>query len=180
MEISQAKQWIAEAMIQLLRNKNYHDITILEITNKAKLGRRTFYRHFKTKDEVIELISFELMDKFANKILENKATSFEMIMQSYFEFWEDEIELLLLLKKARLLYYIEDNIMVLVADVAHKIGHVPNDIDQQMALMEEYKYEFAYKLAGFWKLTLVWCEETPRKRPSEMAEIISDFIGKIR
>lgn len=49
-----------------------------------------------------------------------------------------------------------------------------------MEIVQEHKYEFAYKLAGFWKLTLVWSDETPRKSPSEMSQIITGFMGIVR
>ena len=55
-EENQTRRWIIEALLELLKHKDYHDITVSQIVDKAKLGRRTFYRYFKTKDEVIEYL----------------------------------------------------------------------------------------------------------------------------
>lgn len=180
METSETKQWIVEALIRLLKRKNYFDITIANITDEALLGRRTFYRHFKSKDEVVELISLQLVDGFVDQLLVEKAETFDEIIRCYFTFWEENIELFLLLKKARLLYYIEENIEALIVKVALKVGHVAGDTADAMKIVEGYKYEFAYKLAGFWKLTLVWSEEMPRKSANEMSRIIVEFMGVIR
>ena len=180
MKTDTTKQWIIDATLNLLKKKSYSDITIGEITNRAKLGRRTFYRHFKSKEEVIEVISLVLIDDFTEKLLEKNAKSFDEIMQCYFEFWELNIENLLLLKKARLLYYIEENIVDLVTRIALRIGHIPNDVENAVQILQNHKYEFAFKLAGFWKLTLVWSDEIPRKTPSEMSQIITEFMGVIR
>ncbi|MGM0215863.1 TetR/AcrR family transcriptional regulator [Enterococcus sp. AZ109] len=180
METSETKQWIVEALIRLLKRKNYSDITITNITDEALLGRRTFYRHFKSKDEVVELISLQLVDGFADRLLVEKAETFDEIMKTYFTFWEENIELFLLLNKARLLYYIEENIETMIVKVALKVGHVAGDTADAMKIVENHKYEFAYKLAGFWKLTLVWSEEMPRKSASEMSQLIVEFMGVIR
>ena len=36
-----------------MENKDYKDITITDITNKAGVNRITFYRNFDSKDEII-------------------------------------------------------------------------------------------------------------------------------
>lgn len=41
------KNFITEALIKLLKNKTLDKITITEITNKAGVGRASFYRNFK-------------------------------------------------------------------------------------------------------------------------------------
>ncbi|MGG5316101.1 TetR/AcrR family transcriptional regulator [Enterococcus sp. AZ072] len=180
MEIGETKEWIAEAIIRLLKSKSYSDITIANITDEARLGRRTFYRHFKSKDEVIELISLRLIDDFTANLLEKQAASLAEMMECYFEFWEANIDVFLLLKEARLLYCIEENIVDLVLKIALKVGRVPNDLEAAKQIINDHKYEFAYKLAGFWKLTIVWSEETPRKSPTEMSRIITEFMRVVR
>ena len=47
------KDYIAEALFILMEKKPYDKISISEIAEKAGVGRATYYRHFKTKDEVI-------------------------------------------------------------------------------------------------------------------------------
>jgi AcrR family transcriptional regulator len=178
LEENKTKKWIIEALFELLKYKEYQDITISQIVNKAGLGRRTFYRYFKTKDEVMEYTTNFLMNQFANTVMINHADTLATITKSYFEFWENYIDLLLLLNKAHLLYYIEDNLLELIYEVALKVGHIPLDMNYEdvMGKYNQYKYEFAFKLAGFWKVTLVWCSENPRKTPEEMSELIVSMV----
>lgn len=51
LEENQTKLWIINALLEQLERKDYSSITINMITDQAKLGRRTFYRYFKTKDK---------------------------------------------------------------------------------------------------------------------------------
>lgn len=178
-ESNETKKWIMEALLTLLEKKEYQDITIAKIADKAGLGRRTFYRYFQTKDQVMREIAQNLMNEFADTILKNHASNLETVTEAYFEFWEHKIDVLLLLKKAQLLHFIEDNLFALIADVALKVKHIPVDqmTDETITKgFEKYKYDFVFKIAGYWHITLLWCEETPRKTPAQMSKIVSDIL----
>ena len=106
-ENNRTKLWIINSLLDLLKRKEYASITINMIADNAQLGRRTFYRHFDTKDEAMKHVTNLLMDEFANHIESNKAKGFEEILTAYFEFWEQYIDVLQLLKKAHLLYLLK-------------------------------------------------------------------------
>ena len=177
-EKNRTKLWLINSLLDLLKRKEYASITINMIADNAQLGRRTFYRHFNTKDEAMKYTTELLMSEFASHIKTNHAKGFEEILTAYFEFWEQYIDVLLLLKKAHLLYFIDDNLPELIMDVAKKIHHIPKAIPVEKAAQhyEKYRYEFAIKLAGLWRATIIWCEESPRKSPQEMVEIITKFL----
>jgi AcrR family transcriptional regulator len=47
------RKQLIESAVQLVLEKGYEAVTILDITNRADLGRGTFYIHFKDKEEVV-------------------------------------------------------------------------------------------------------------------------------
>lgn len=49
-----AKDFIIEGLLMLMAQKPYNEITITEVAERAGVNRVTFYRIFRTKDEVIE------------------------------------------------------------------------------------------------------------------------------
>lgn len=51
---------IFDAFIELLDEKNYNQITVGEIIDRADVGRATFYAHFETKDFLLKEICEEL------------------------------------------------------------------------------------------------------------------------
>lgn len=174
----QTKDWIADSLLELLNHKSYHDITIGQVAANAHIGRRTFYRYFKTKDDIVTYISSKLMDRFADTILKNHATDLKGVAKSYFEFWENHIDVLLLLKKAHLLYFIEDNLPALIEQVAVQTKHASGADLAALSSeqLELYQYMFYFRLAGFWKLTTVWCSETPWKTPEVMSELMQKIV----
>lgn len=91
-----------------------------------------------------------LMNDFAAKIIANSADTLETVARSYFEFWEGYIDILLLLNKAHLLYFVEDHLLSLIYEAALKSGHVSAEISKEILEKQyrQYQYEFAFKLAG--------------------------------
>ena len=43
---------IQKTILELLKHKEYKDIQMKEIAEKANIGRRTLYRYFAYKDEI--------------------------------------------------------------------------------------------------------------------------------
>ncbi|MEV8505066.1 TetR/AcrR family transcriptional regulator [Actinoplanes sp. NPDC051475] len=47
------RQLLMQAMVELIRAKPYDHITVQEITDRADVGRSTFYAHFTHKDDLL-------------------------------------------------------------------------------------------------------------------------------
>lgn len=54
------REAIFKGFTQLLAHKNYNQITVGEIIEKADVGRATFYSHFETKDYLLKEFCKEL------------------------------------------------------------------------------------------------------------------------
>lgn len=48
----QSQQWLMEALIKLMKQKRFSNITICELSETAGVNRKTFYRHFQTKEDI--------------------------------------------------------------------------------------------------------------------------------
>jgi len=61
--------WTYEALHALLKKEDFHDITVSEIIKKAGISRATFYRHFKSKEDIIR-VSVRLFFSFFHHEIE--------------------------------------------------------------------------------------------------------------
>ena len=64
--VQRTRKLLREALMELILEEGYDAISIQDITDKANLGRATFYLHFKDKDELL----LDVMDQFMDNFLE--------------------------------------------------------------------------------------------------------------
>jgi len=60
------RRCLKEALFSLVLEKGYDAVTIEDITNRADLGRTTFYLHYRDKDELL----LESIDSIASDLIE--------------------------------------------------------------------------------------------------------------
>jgi AcrR family transcriptional regulator len=51
-----SQRWLTETLIELMEEKPYEDISIMDICKKADLSRQTFYNFFDSKDELFRYL----------------------------------------------------------------------------------------------------------------------------
>lgn len=61
--VRRTRRRLRDALIQLILEHGYEEITIQEITDAADLSRATFYLHYKTKDELLASSLEEMFDE---------------------------------------------------------------------------------------------------------------------
>lgn len=56
------RQAVYKAFVELLNEKSFYSITIQDILDRADIGRSTFYAHFKTKNDLLDVLCGEIFD----------------------------------------------------------------------------------------------------------------------
>jgi len=101
---ARTKEYITEALFKLMEVKPYEKISIKELTEKAGVGRVTFYRHFESKDDIIiQYFNREIpsvMDLFPRQP-KTKEDFYEIIFV-VFSHLKEHKKLFLLLQKSKL------------------------------------------------------------------------------
>ncbi len=61
-QAARTKTCLVEAFSNLIREKNYADITVNDIIGRANIGRSTFYRYFQSKADLLVFLHEERFD----------------------------------------------------------------------------------------------------------------------
>ncbi len=69
-----SQQWLTETLLDLMEEKPYEEISIIDICKKAELSRQTFYNYFESKDELFRYL--------LRSTYEDKLRSFKTIPSS--------------------------------------------------------------------------------------------------
>ena len=122
------------------------------------------------------------MDDLADVINQNGRLDLEGIAYAFFVFWERNLDILRLLKKAHLMYLLEDNMPELMNGVALKTkykGKTALELEEiKNSFTVEAIYNYHYMLAGYIKVAQVWMEEENRRTPVEMAKILKGIVTR--
>lgn len=62
------KHSITEALLGLMREKSFSDISITEIIQTAKVARASFYRNYDSKEDVLATLIEDILEKFREEI----------------------------------------------------------------------------------------------------------------
>lgn len=66
--VRRTRRRLRDALIQLILEKGYDNVTIQEITDTADLSRATFYLHYKDKDELLAISLEEMFDELVESV----------------------------------------------------------------------------------------------------------------
>lgn len=68
---------IRDSFSELVLIRSYEELTIKELAENAKINRKTFYLHFSSLDDVIEMLQNEVVNNFLSSI-ENETSQLDV------------------------------------------------------------------------------------------------------
>lgn len=167
----QSRQMMEEALFALMKEKNYGQITISELVKRADVSRRTFYRLYERKEDIIYFYFEKLCRDYSSRYETLNSYDVEKVAAEYFLFWYQHRTFLLLLHKNNLddmLYYgiIRGSMEVM----KKRIG------DEKLRKMSELEYFADYSAGGFINLLYRWILSGMKENPEEYAASVSRAI----
>lgn len=79
--VQRSRQALRDALLELIKEKDYDSISVEEITQQANIGRATFYLHYKDKEDL-------LVDEFNERVNERA----QIIAEIPFSNWLPTLE----------------------------------------------------------------------------------------
>lgn len=79
--LDEKRQRICEAAIEIFSTKSFENTTVSEIATAAQVGKGTFYLYFKSKDELLEFLIENGIERLATFVKEQAALEVEPVKQ---------------------------------------------------------------------------------------------------
>ena len=83
--IQRTRQSLRTALLELIKEKDYDAISIEEITERANVGRATFYLHYKDKEDL-------LLEEFSEMANEKVQVLSEIPFSAWLQSQEDTVD----------------------------------------------------------------------------------------
>lgn len=158
-----SKKYIADALIILMKKKNYSSITIQDIVDKAGLSRMTYYRNFNSKDDIIKFYLESITNEFlSNTNLSYDPNKFNDYIMILFNHLLSNKELGFILKEANLIYYVKD--------LFDRFFY-----NKSNSVKEQYNYYFIS--GGLYNIYYYWLVSGCKESPEELAEMFTNFFN---
>jgi len=172
------KKMLRNALIEILREKPLHKVSISEITDRADLARSTFYTHFETKEDLLHCCIDEPLTSFISELKQKEGfgKSEEADIQSlvrFFRLWSENTELIELLSVANLDKIVIDRLRKHYQEIYQ--SKVSLDFPDLNPVLAEYFHEFfSY---GNFALLRCWIETGMRHPPEVMGHLMYELTG---
>lgn len=114
------KECILQALLQLMDEKDFKDISITEITKKAGVSRMAYYRNYYYKEDIFNNYMTELLKKYQNvrnQIVEAHPNDKYQMMLHVFEYFRTNEKFVLGLEKSNLSNIIQNRINEYVHEI---------------------------------------------------------------
>jgi hypothetical protein len=177
----QSSNWIYHALINLLEEKEYTEITIKELVNTAKLGRATFYRNFDSIDDVLRLKCdeafkdlYEYIINCHKQLMIYDPNSKFILLKPFFTYWYDDSSIIEQLIKANKIDILNNSFINMLASFSTNL-----DIENKGIL--KYKDYFVVSITALSISILVqWIKDKKNIEPDALYDIVTKQIFNLR
>ena len=163
-----SQEWLANALLSLMEEKKFRDISIQQIAERADLSRRTFYRVFGTKEDALIWHLNLLYEEFFSLLRQRECRQFQDVLALYFSFWYQHAHLFALLKKSDLLPFVLNQYLRVFPDVFTTIKREYPLSQNPDALA----YAMAFSAGGMLSVLIKWADEGMIKTPDEIMQMV--------
>lgn len=156
---------MCKAMITLMNEKNFSEITITDLVEKAGVGRPSYYRNYSTKEEVIEDYLLQVQEDTKERLQKNSTVTcgkdfVVMVMEGLKRHKDDLLVLYHAGFSKLILNMINENIEMI-------FGDMPS------TSVDRYKLSC---LAGIiFNTEMMWLESGAKEECDSIANIICNF-----
>ena len=155
---AQSQHMIVDALFRMMKRKHFQKITVTEICEDAGLGRKTFYRNFELREDVVDFW-VDLRCKEYEEELRGLET--DQMLRHHLEFLKKHAEILILLYQNDLSPLMTKKFSVFLPDTMPIWAEDP----------VEQEYRSQYIIAGIEAIVQVWVSHGFRETVEQIVDL---------
>ncbi len=155
---------ILEAFIQLLTRKPMNEITISKLCMEAQVGRKTFYRNFETKEDILAFYIDKIYAEFERDLQNSNGN----IIFTYLSFIKKYSSIMALLQKNNVLHLLSSKFANQYQNYLPMLNH-----------KVKQPYKSAYVVAVVNAIVSEWAKREFKESIENIVKIISNIIESI-
>lgn len=170
-QAKESRDRIREALLALMIQYPYKDITITQICQEAQIVRQTYYRNFEQKDDILRFhLDYMVHHFFADYFREDDTRT---QLRTFFEYMLRSRDFLVLASENRLFFMIEDVITQNIAGFLN-IRQIAGTDETKLK-----KYVTRFIAATICSLLSLWVADRFDESPDMMSALAQRFLAGI-
>ncbi|WP_238884015.1 TetR/AcrR family transcriptional regulator [Clostridium sp. YIM B02551] len=166
------KESIFTALMILMENKPFNEISITEITKKAGVSRMAFYRNYSVKEDIINTYIEELFQEYFSEIKPHEDKFNYENVRLYFSYFRKHDKLISNLIKSNLSNMLLEKCIeafyVLSQDISCNRSYPP----------EKQKLWIALLVGGLYNVLIEWAKDGMKQSDEYMAQTVCEFMNE--
>ena len=170
-----SQEEITQALQALMRRHPYDEITVKQIILEARLARKTFYRNFESKDDVLLSLVRKILREYVG-IINNARGD---VLTTIFSFADANRELLLLLDKNGMLH-IPLRCMNEYAPTV--LAEQNRELNPFYRLFEGLSpdYLIAMNIGAVWNVISLWIHKGMTDDPGDVRRTLEGYLRRLK
>ncbi len=169
-----SKQEITDALLKLMEQYPYSEISVKQIVLESGLVRKTFYRNYSSKDDVLNAYINSAIREYVGGLLEQPKDPLSVI----FSFCEKNRKLLELLNRNRLLYLLLLRLNEEIPRLSKNVDMSRNPFAHLMEGMEP-DYLIAFNIGAIWNVIFKWVERGMEEPLDYVRSTLEEYLRRM-
>ena len=170
-----SKTEITEALLRLMEDHPYEEITVKQIVLEAGLVRKTFYRNFTSKDDVMDSILESMIIAYSTELVTTKVKSpLEVILG----FVNTNKHVVMLLDENDMMYLVLKKLNDRIPgrhDELAALGLIPEEVFGDLDLT----YILPLNIGAMWNVICSWVRGGMKDDPKELVQTLRHYVMRM-
>ena len=169
-----SKKEITDALLSLMQTAAYNEISVKQIIMEASLARKTFYRNFESKDDVLISYLKGIIREYYDVVNTGKAN----VLETIFSYVDKNRELLQLLDKHNMLHVPLQCINEYLPLLHNKFF---NECKPASFLFKnlDSEYIMAFNIGAIWNVVTLWIHRGMTDTPETVKKNIAQYLKRM-
>ena len=168
-----SRQEITTSLFRLMEQHPYSEITVKQIILEARLARKTFYRHYDSKDAVIKAFLLGIIKEYSDKLKAREADSLDLI----FSLLKQHEHIVMLLDKNDMLHLLLIYLNEYLPEI-HSDSDVTRDIPTRYFGGLDQEYLMAFNIGAVWNVVFRWVRKGMTDSPENIKAVLMEYVYK--
>lgn len=177
-----SKSEITRALLRLLKDYDFSEITVKHILIEAQIARKTFYRNFTSKEDVLQSYIKSLILEYVNRLVKLAQSTTDLspdnILRIIFSICLENKDFLICLHKNCLMYVLLQQMDTVISQIHTNV--VPSDHYLFSDITPEFNdYIVSFNVGAIWTTINKWIERGMNDTPEIIINQLEKFLSKL-